>query len=125
MTDPSHAAPHAPAHAPAQARATTTGVFALVSPKPGIQREQVMALMPAEIRATVKLYLGGLIRQWYSRADGQGGIFLLNAKDVEEARAIMEGLPLAEAHLLDHEFIPVGPLMPLGLLMPPVPPAQE
>ena len=113
-------------HVPAQARANTTiGVFALVTAKPGVKREQVMALMPAEVRATVRLYLSGKIREWYSRGDGRGGIFLLDAKDVEEARVIMERLPLAEAHLLDHEFIPVGPLMPLGLLMPPNPPDHE
>jgi hypothetical protein len=29
----------------------------------------------------------------------------------------METFPLAQAHLLDHEYIPVGPLMPLRLLM--------
>jgi hypothetical protein len=26
-------------------------------------------------------------------------------------------LPLAKENMLDHEYIPVGPLMPLGLLM--------
>jgi hypothetical protein len=29
----------------------------------------------------------------------------------------MEGMPLAKEHLLDHEFIPVGPLMSLRLLL--------
>jgi len=76
-----------------------------------------MAIMPAEIRATVQLYLDGKIREWYSREDGRGGVFLLNAKDVAEARSIMESLPLAKEDLLDHEYIPVGPLMPLRLLM--------
>ena len=97
--------------------ATTTGVFVLLSPKPGVTRAQVMAVMPAEIRATVQLYLDGKIREWYSREDGRGGVFLLNTKDVAEARAIMEALPLAKEHLLDDEYIPVGPLMPLRLLM--------
>jgi hypothetical protein len=41
----------------------------------------------------------------------------LNAKDVAEADSIMESLPLAKANLLDHEYIPVGPLKPLGLLL--------
>jgi hypothetical protein len=97
--------------------ATTTGVFVLLSPKPGVTRAQVMAVMPAEIRATVQLYLDGKIREWYSREDGRGGVFLLNTKDVAEARAIMEALPLAKENLLDDEYIPVGPLMPLRLLM--------
>ena len=97
--------------------ATTTGVFALLTAKPGVTREQVMAIMPAEIRATVQLYLDGKIREWYSREDGRGSVFLLNARDVAEAESIMESLPLGKANLLDHAYIPVGPLMPLRLLI--------
>ena len=96
---------------------TTTGVFALLKVKPGVTRERVMAIMPAEIRATVQLYLDGRIREWYSREDGRGGVFLLNTRDVAEASSIMESLPLAKEHILDHEYIPVGPLLPLRLLM--------
>ena len=95
----------------------TTGVFALLRAKPGVTREQVMALMPAEIRATVQLYIDGKIREWYSRKDGKGGVFLLNTWDVAEAKSIMESLPLAKENMLDHEYIPVGPLTPLRLLM--------
>ena len=96
---------------------TTTGVFALLKAKLGVTREQVMAIMPAEIRATIQLYLDGKIREWYSREDGKGGVFLLNTWDVAEARSIMESLPLAKENMLDHEYIPVGPLMPLRLLV--------
>jgi hypothetical protein len=96
---------------------TTTGVFALLKAKPGVTRERIMTIMPAEIRATVQLYLAGKIREWYSREDGKGGVFLLNARDVAEAESIMESLPLAKEHMLDHEYIPVGPLLPLRLLM--------
>ena len=109
MTDPSHAQtqPSTP---------TTTGVFALLKAKPGVTREQVMTLMPAEIRETVKLYLNGKIREWYSRGDGRGAVFLLDTRDVAEAQTIMEGLPLAKQNIVDHEYIAVGPLLPLGLL---------
>jgi hypothetical protein len=41
---------------------TSTGIFALLTAKPGVTRERVMAIMPAEIRATVQLYLEGKIR---------------------------------------------------------------
>jgi hypothetical protein len=67
----------------------------------------------------VKLYLDGKIRQWYSRGDGKGVIFLVDAKTADEARAIMETLPLAKEHLMDTEYIPVGPLMPLRALIGP------
>lgn len=96
---------------------TTTGVFALLKAKPGVTRERIMAIMPAEIQATVQLYIDGKIREWYSREDGKGGVFLLNTLDVAEAKSIMESLPLAKENMLDHEYIPVGPLMPLRLLM--------
>jgi hypothetical protein len=96
---------------------TTTGVMVILTVKAGVAREQVMAVMPAEIRATVQLYLNGRIREWYSRGDGRGVVFLLDARDVAEAQTIMEGLPLGKENLMDHEYIVVGPLLPLRLLM--------
>ena len=94
-----------------------TGVLTIVTPKPGVTPEQVMKIMPAEIRATVPLYLEGKIQQWFTRGDGRGVIFILNCKDVAEARALMESLPLSKENLMNEEFIPVGPLMPLGILL--------
>jgi hypothetical protein len=94
-----------------------TGVLAMLSPKPGVTVEQIMQVMPAEIRATVPLYLEGKIQQWYTRGDGRGVIFILNSKDVEEARAILADLPLSKENLMDEQFIPVGPLLPLGMLL--------
>ena len=103
----------------AQAQATspaTTGVMVILTVKAGVTREQVMTVMPAEIRETVQLYLNGKIREWYSRGDGRGVILLLDTRDVAEAHTIMEGLPLAKQNLMDHEYIAIGPLLPLRLL---------
>jgi hypothetical protein len=94
-----------------------TGMLTIYSPKPGVTAEQVMKIMPAEIRATVPLYLDGKIEQWFMRGDGRGVIFLLNCTDVAEARALIETLPLSKENLMDEQFIPVGPLMPLGMLL--------
>ena len=104
---------------PSVAIPKTTEVLVIQTPRQGVTAEQIMAVIPAEIRATVKLYLDGKIRQWYSRGDGKGVIFLVDAKTEDEARAIMETLPLAKEHLMDHEYIPVGPLMPLRALIGP------
>ena len=104
-------------HSQTKFSSTTTGVFALLKAKPGVTRERVMAVMPAEIRATVQLYLDGKIREWYAREDGKGAVLLLNARDVAEAESIMESLPLAKEHLLDHEYIPIGPMKQLRLLL--------
>jgi len=103
---------------PSVAIPKTTAVLVIQTPKQGVTPQQIMAVMPEEIRATVKLYFDGKIRQWYSRGDGKGVIFLVDAKTEGEARSLMETLPLAKEHLMDHEYIPVGPLMPLRALNP-------
>jgi hypothetical protein len=94
-----------------------TAVLAILTPKPGVTLEQIMRIMPAEIRATVPLYLDGRIQQWFTRGDGRGVIFILNCKDVAEARALIDSLPLSKENLLDEQFIPVGPLSALGMLL--------
>jgi hypothetical protein len=95
----------------------TTEVMVVLTAKQGVTRQQIMSIMPAEVLATVKLYLDGTIRQWYSRGDGKGVVFFLDVKTVDEAHAVIEAMPLSKENLMDHEYIPVGPLMPLtGLI---------
>jgi len=113
-------APQPPSGAPAP---KTTEVMVIQTARQGVTRQQIMKIMPEEIRATVKLYLDGKIRQWYSRADGRGVVFFLDVKTVDEAHAIIAALPLSKENLLDHEYIPVGPLMPLAGLIG-APPAR-
>ena len=95
----------------------TTEVMVIMTAKQGVTRQQIMDVMPAEIRATVKLYLDGQIRQWYSRGDGRGVVLFLDVKTVDEAHTVMDTLPLAKENLIDHEYIPVGPLLPLASLI--------
>ena len=104
--------------APTVAIPKTTAVLVILTPRQGVTPQQIMAVIPEEIQATVRLYLDGKIREWYSRGDGKGVIFLVDAKTEDEARTLMETLPLAKQHLMDHEYIPVGPLMPLKALNP-------
>jgi hypothetical protein len=103
--------------APGVSSPEATEVIVILTAKQGVDRQQIVKIMPAEIRATVKLYLDGEIRQWYSRGDGRGVIFLLGVKTVDEAHAIMDTLPLSKENLMDHEYIPVGPLLPLASLI--------
>jgi hypothetical protein len=95
----------------------TTEVMVVLTAKQGISREQIMKVMPDEIRATVKLYLDGKVHQWYSRGDGRGVILFLDVKTIDEAHAVMDTLPLSKENLMDHDYIPVGPLLPLGSLI--------
>jgi hypothetical protein len=94
-----------------------THVLATLSLKPGVTREQIQPTMPREVRETVALYLDGKIEQWYSRGDGKGVVFLLNCGTVEEAKAILETLPLVKGNFAAFEYMTLGPLNPLRVLM--------
>jgi hypothetical protein len=81
--------------------------------------EAVRQLLPAEIRETVQLYLAGKLDQWFVKQDQTGVIFILNVTDPEQARVMLRQLPLGRAGLMEFQFIPLGPLSPLGLLLTP------
>ncbi|HKO18359.1 MAG TPA: hypothetical protein VJU82_05695 [Acidobacteriaceae bacterium] len=110
--------PGAASGVPSIAIPKTTAVLVIETPRQGVTPQEIMAVIPDEIQATVKLYLDGKIREWYSRGDGKGVVILFDVKTEDEARDIAESLPLARAHFMDHQYIPVGPLMPLRALNP-------
>lgn len=99
-----------------------THVLATLTVKPGISRDQIIKVMPNEVRDTVALYLDGKIQQWYARGDGKGVVFLLDCQTVEEAKGILEKLPLIRENYASFDYMPLGPLAPLRYLM--TPPAQ-
>ena len=95
----------------------TTKILAigrLVAPLTPAQRK---AILPREVPDTVRLFLAGKIDQWWSRQDGKGPVFLMNVTSVEEARALLGKLPLDDAKLMEFDFIELGPLSPLHLLL--------
>ena len=92
-------------------------VFAVSKPNKPLSPEEQKAIMPKEVPATLKLYLEGVIDQFWFTLDKPGVVFLVNADSVEDAKAKIEALPLANAGYLSFDYIPVGPLAPLGLLL--------
>jgi hypothetical protein len=95
----------------------TTEVIVIQTAKQGVSLDQIVSIIPAEIRATVKLYLDGKIHQWYSKGDGRGVVFFIDAETADEAQTVIDTMPLSKEHLMDHEYIPVGPLMQLMALV--------
>lgn len=92
-------------------------VFAIAKPAKPITDQDRKEIMPREVPDTLKLYLDGKIEQFWFRGDVPGVIFLMQADSVDDARATINTLPLAAQGYLDFEFIPAGPLAPLGLLL--------
>ena len=108
-------------HAQPPAPPKTTDVLVLMTLKAGVPREEFAKVLPSEVRATVRLYLDGKLRQWFQRSDGKGVVFILPATTVADAQAIMASLPLAQANLVDHEYVALSPLGPLAALLGPTP----
>ena len=93
-----------------------TRILAIGTLQPDTDLAKVRALLPAEVRETVKLYLDGKIDQWFSLKDRNGVVFILNLTDTDAAIAMLEKLPLGQAHLMHFELIRLGPLSPLRQL---------
>ena len=94
----------------------TTRILAIGTVNPGVDPAAVRAILPSEVRETVKLYLDGKIDQWYSLQSRSGVAFILNVTDPAAAHEMLEKLPLGQAHLMSFELIPLGPLNPLRQL---------
>lgn len=91
-------------------------VMAIGTLRPMTQ-EQRLRYMPDEVPATLKLYLDGKMEQFWLRDGEVGVIFLMNVSSVAEADKLLKNLPLGQANLLTFDLLPIGPLMPLGMLI--------
>jgi hypothetical protein len=89
-------------------------IGSFVKPLTPEQRQQIM---PNEVPATLKHYLDGKIEQFWFRQDAPGVIFLMNVESVDQAKTTIEALPLVTGGYATYDFMQVGPLAPLGLLL--------
>ena len=106
-----------PGHAQSATPPTpTTRILAIGTINPGADLAAARAILPTEVRETVKLYLDGKIDQWYSLQGRAGVAFILNVTDPAAAHEMLAKLPLGQAHLRSFELIQLAPLSPLRQL---------
>jgi hypothetical protein len=79
--------------------------------------DRIGAVLPFEVRATVRLHLAGKIDQWFFQNEAYGVVFIMNCATAEEAHELLEKLPLGVAGMMEFELIPLGPLKPLAMLL--------
>jgi hypothetical protein len=91
-------------------------VMAIGTLKP-LSPEQRERYLPAEVPATLQLYLDGKMEQFWLRDKEEGVIFLMTVDSIDEAGRLLKALPLGQANLLTFDLMPIGPLMPLGMLI--------
>ncbi|WP_304991417.1 hypothetical protein [Burkholderia plantarii] len=59
----------------------------------------------------------GSSEQFWYRQDKPGVVFLINVDSLDAARAATSSLPLTAERIAEYEFMPLGPLAPLGMLI--------
>jgi hypothetical protein len=93
-------------------------IFAIANAQKPLTPDLLKPHMAEEVPATLRHYLEGKIEQFWFRAK-EGPIFLMDVASVEEAKAVLDTLPLVKADLMQYDLMPVGPLLPLGRLIQP------
>jgi hypothetical protein len=91
-------------------------IMAIGTLKPMTSAQQ-KTYMPREVPATLQLYLNGKMEQFWLRDANAGVIFLMTVDSIGEADALLKAMPLGHANLLTFELMPIGPLIPLGMLI--------
>jgi len=92
-------------------------VLALMKLKESITPEDVAKHGAEEVKHTLEAYLDGKIRSFWFRSDCPGTVFMLESSDVDEAREIMNELPIVVAGIAEYDLIPLQSLKPLGTLI--------
>jgi muconolactone delta-isomerase len=71
-------------------------------------------VIPEETEQVRMLYVQGVVRQIWLRDDRPGACFLVEAADVDEARHVVDALPMASCGLSEFTVIPLSPYRGFG-----------
>jgi muconolactone delta-isomerase len=83
-------------------------ILAIEHDPPGVNDNQFTeALLQAEARRAWELHQAGIIREFYFRADRDEAVLVLECDAVEEAREVLNTLPLVNNKLIGFELIPL------------------
>lgn len=84
-------------------------ILALEKEMPGFTNEDYYPHLKAEAARVWELYQAGIFREMFFRADDHTAILMMECNSVEDARRILETLPLVEAGLVDFEVMALAP----------------
>lgn len=84
-------------------------ILALEKEIAGKTAEDFQPHLTAEAARAWELYQSGIIREMYFRTDLHEAVLVLECPDIEEARHILNMLPLVREGLIDFEIIPLIP----------------
>lgn len=87
-------------------------IFAIDKLLPGATLEKIQPFLKEEARHAWKLHKEGYLRELHFRTDHPGVVIVMEVDSIEQARRIMNELPLVREKLIDFEYIPVGAFLP-------------
>ena len=92
-------------------------ILAIDKIQPGVNPEtDIYPHLKEEAARAWELYNSGVFRELYFKADHGGAVLMLECENVDEARQVLNTLPLVKAGLVDFDIIPLGPFLPFGAL---------
>ncbi len=63
----------------------------------------------AEAKALWRLYQNGIVREFYFRKDENLAVLIIEARNKQEAKKILNKLPFVSKRLIEFELIPLKP----------------
>lgn len=84
-------------------------LLAMEKENAGVTADEMQPLHKAEALRVWELYQAGAIREMYFRQDIHTAVLVLECEDMQEAKALLETLPLVEAGMITFEVIPLIP----------------
>ncbi len=84
-------------------------ILAMEKDVPGIAYEEFTPHLKAEASRVWELYKADVLREMYFRKDRPGAVLILECADTEEAKKVLDSLPLVKAGLIAFEIIPLAP----------------
>jgi hypothetical protein len=84
-------------------------ILAMEREVPGTAVEQFTPYLRAEALRVWELNKAEVLREIYFRKDRPAAVLILECADVEEAKKVLDTLPLVKAGLIVFEIIPLAP----------------
>jgi hypothetical protein len=83
---------------------------------PGTTMDKVQPHLKEEMFLTWEHYKQGKIRNLYFRQDNPGVVLMMECESLEEAKELLDELPLVKKELIEFDLIPLGYFEPFEAL---------
>lgn len=84
-------------------------MIALEKERPGVTLEQLQPYLKPEAARVWELYQSGHVREAYFHAEKHTAVLVLECGDPQEARTLLQTLPLVEAGHITFDLLPLVP----------------